>query len=80
MSSLELSEWLAYSRIEPIGREQRADLRAGIIASTVANSQRVKGTAYKAQDFMPFPPSLPKVSPVEAVQEFKRMIKGLNRG
>ena len=40
--------------IEPIG-EQRADFRAGIIASTFANLQ-LKATAdpYSIQDFMPF--------------------------
>jgi hypothetical protein len=36
IDSAELTEWLAYDRIEPFG-EQRADLRTGLICSTVAN-------------------------------------------
>ena len=53
MSSKELVEWQAYYSIEPFG-EERADLRAGIIASTIANVNRPKGKkAYDAEDFMP---------------------------
>ena len=48
-----MRQWLAYDQLEPIG-ETRADLRAGIIASTIANVQRSKGAAaYKPGDFMP---------------------------
>lgn len=53
ISSHTLSEWMAYARLEPWG-EDRADLRAGIIASTMANSMRgKKGKPFKPQDFMP---------------------------
>ena len=53
ISSRELTEWQAYYGLEPFG-EDRADLRAGIVASTVANVYRKSGTQpYKAQDFMP---------------------------
>ena len=53
ISSRELTEWQAYYGVEPFG-EDRADLRAGIVASTVANVFRKSGTQpYKAQDFMP---------------------------
>ena len=53
VSSHELTEWQAYYGLEPFG-EDRADLRAGIVASTVANVFRKSGTSpYKAQDFMP---------------------------
>ena len=52
-SSRELTEWRAYYALEPFG-EDRADLRAGVIASTMANVFRKSGTPpYKAQDFMP---------------------------
>ncbi len=52
-SSRELTEWMAYFQLDPFG-EERADLRAGIVASTVANSQRGrKGVAFKPKDFMP---------------------------
>ena len=53
ISSRELTEWRAYCLREPFG-EERADLRAGIVASTTANVFRKSGTQpYKAQDLMP---------------------------
>lgn len=53
ISSRELTEWRAYCALEPFG-EERADLRAGIVASTMANVFRRSGTKpYKAQEFMP---------------------------
>ncbi|MHB9836848.1 phage tail assembly protein T [Paraburkholderia terrae] len=45
LDSAELSEWMAFNQIEPFG-EARADLRAGIIASTVAGGAPI--------DYMPF--------------------------
>jgi hypothetical protein len=46
-------EWQLYSAVHPFG-EERADLRAGIIASVIANANRGKRTqAYKPADFMP---------------------------
>lgn len=55
ISSRELAEWQAYDQIDPIG-EARADLRAGIVASTVANVNRdpkKRTRPYKPADFMP---------------------------
>jgi len=55
MSSHELTEWKVYEVVEPFG-EARADLRAGIIAATVANfsGNRAKGSkALSPLDFMP---------------------------
>jgi hypothetical protein len=53
MTSSQLSEWMAYSKVEPFG-EDRDDLRMGIVASTVANANRGKGKKpFKPQDFMP---------------------------
>ena len=53
ISSRQFSEWIAYQNIEPFG-EWRADLRSGIIASTIANANRgKKQTAVKPSDFMP---------------------------
>lgn len=53
ISSAQFAEWLAYSRLEPWG-EDRDDLRMGIMASVIANSNRGKGKKpYKPQDFMP---------------------------
>ena len=54
VSSYDLAEMIAYNRIQPIG-ELRADLRAGIVASTLANIHRGKNReAYTPQDFMPY--------------------------
>lgn len=53
IDSREFVEWQAYFGLDPFG-EDRADLRAGIIAMTIANSQRAKGTRpFTAQEFMP---------------------------
>ena len=55
VSSRELSEWMAYAKIEPFG-EMRADLRAGIIASTVANTARdpkKRRRPFQPREFMP---------------------------
>ncbi len=53
MTSPQFAEWLAYSRLEPWG-EERADLRMGIVAQTIANTNRGKNQKpYKPQDFMP---------------------------
>lgn len=44
---------MAYYKIEPFG-EERADLRAGIIASVIANANRdSKRKAFEPKDFMP---------------------------
>lgn len=48
-------EWLAFNKIDPIS-DRRADLRAGIIASTVAEVNRDRkrrSRPYEAKDFMP---------------------------
>lgn len=53
MSSAELTEWIAFSNIEPFGVE--VDLIGhAITSSTVANVNRQKGKkAYTPEDFMP---------------------------
>lgn len=49
----EFAEWMAYWSLEPWG-EGRADLRAGIVASTMANLWRGQDSpAYAPGDFMP---------------------------
>jgi len=55
MSSRLLSEWMAYSAVEPWG-EERADLRMGILASVIANTQRdpkKRREPWRPEDFMP---------------------------
>ena len=53
MSSAELTEWMAFSNIEPFGGD--ADyLGHAITASTVANVNRgKKGKKYEVADFIP---------------------------
>lgn len=54
LTSRELAEYMAYDRLEPIG-EARADLRAGILASTFVNhSISPPRRPTKPVDFMPF--------------------------
>lgn len=56
MRPSELGEWAALWSVSPWG-ESRADLRAGIVASTVANVHRDlkrRPTPFKPLDFMPF--------------------------
>ena len=51
--SRELAEWRAYERIEPFG-EKRADYRAGMVASVMANAWKGKDQkAFTPEDFMP---------------------------
>lgn len=53
IDSRELSEWMAYAALEPFG-ETRGDLRAGIVASVIANVHRGKGQkAFQPTDFLP---------------------------
>ena len=55
MSSRELTEWMAFFSLEPWGTEVE-DWRAGLIASTIANSYRDpkrRRKPYEPSDFMP---------------------------
>lgn len=53
IDSAEFTEWMAFQRLEPYGPE-RADMRAGIVASTIANVHAGgKRKAYTPADFMP---------------------------
>lgn len=53
ISSRELTEWMAYERITgPLDPRLRADISAGIVAATVANSSGSK-KKLKPADFVP---------------------------
>lgn len=55
MTPQHLGEWLAYYRLDPWG-DGRADLRAGIVASVIANANRDskrKAEPFQPRDFMP---------------------------
>ncbi|WP_157131226.1 phage tail assembly protein T [Burkholderia pseudomallei] len=51
LDSTELTEWLAFDHMEPIG-EHRADLRAGIVAATIGGGRPL--------DYMPFQQAKPE--------------------
>ena len=52
-TSAELAMWAAYYQIDPWD-DMRADLRSGVVASTIANVNRRKGAkAFTPKDFMP---------------------------
>lgn len=79
ISSRQFAEWMAYSRLEPWG-EDRDDLRMGIVASVIANSNRGKGKKpYKPQDFMPnFEPE-DEAAAIERIRENLRKSLGGKR-
>lgn len=53
MTAEQFGWWLAYAGLDPIG-EERGDLRAGIVASVIANVNRSKGSkGFTPKDFMP---------------------------
>lgn len=54
MSAAELTEWMAFYKLEPFG-DERADLRAGVVAATIVNVHRTSKNDPIAQpmDFMP---------------------------
>lgn len=75
ISSRELSEWMAYYGQEPFG-DVRADLQAGIIASTIANVNRDPKKQHKGfepDDFMArfWDDERAKKSPSEIYNSFK---------
>lgn len=70
ISAEEFAEWVAYFSAEPWG-EERADLRSGIIAATVANCHAQGRKQFKAEDFMP---SFGKPKRRQSVEEMKSRI------
>jgi hypothetical protein len=79
MSSAELSTWMAFEAIDGAIGSQRADLRAGIVAATIANCHRSsKSAAFKPHDFMPYFEA-PKPTPDEALAQLRMMTGGGKR-
>ena len=85
LSSPEVTELFAFHAMEPFG-EERADLRAGIVASTVANfagKQLADGVQRKPADYMPYVEQ-PAPEPDDTQQTLSEKIlgffKGLKRG
>jgi hypothetical protein len=83
MSSREFAEWLAYFELEPFG-EERADLRSGIVASTIANVNRDpkrRRRAFRPEDFMPrFGPRERKRSSWQEQLSLVEMLNAAHRG
>ena len=52
ISSEELTEWAAYYQIDPFG-SHRADIQAGVVASTMANIHAKRGHSFTPADFIP---------------------------
>lgn len=76
-----LGEWMALYEIDPWG-EQRADLRSGIVASTLANIHRDpkrRASAYKPEDFMPYV-ERKEASPIALIDRIKSVFGGLRGG
>ena len=73
MSSRELQEWIEYQGIVGcLDSRQRADLGAGIVASTVANAHRSgRSQSFSPQDFMPYVEKK-KQTPHQAIEKLKR--------
>lgn len=68
ISSKELTEWMVFYNIEPFGEGQAA-LRAGIIASLIANVNR--DTKKKITPFTPFD-FIPKIHSKETMQKLEQ--------
>ena len=75
MSALQFEEWADFYSQEPWG-EWRSDLRAGIVASTIANVHLKQGAdPLTPQDFMPF-----MEKPPISEQEIERKIETFMAG
>lgn len=75
MSARELMEWVAFDAVEPIG-EQRGDIRAAIVAATVANCHRDhRKPPFALHEFMPFAEK-PKPSPAEVLMQLRAQMSG----
>jgi len=80
VDSAELAEWNAYDSIDPIGNT-RADLAAGVIASTIANVNRSeKHEAFSPTDFMLFYDK-PEREPqsMESMQEVAKALVAMSK-
>lgn len=70
--SHELAEWMAYYKLEPWG-EERADIRAAIVARTVASQWAKEPPELEA--FMPFR----EQDEPQTFDEMKRVLRGAKR-
>jgi hypothetical protein len=73
LSSRELSEWMAFSTIEPFG-ETQADYRAGLIASATANASGNYKKALTPSDFIYIYKQPKQMSMIDRRQEQERQM------
>jgi hypothetical protein len=72
LSAREFAEWRAYYALELLG-DERSDLQAGIIASTVANARGGRRRPLVPRDFMPYAKRQPQAT--EASKDLSRRIR-----
>ena len=80
MRPSELTEWLAFYADSPFG-EERADLRAAIVASTIANVNRDskrRPQPFKPVDFMPYQHVEPE-TPERLSERIRASFRGFKR-
>jgi len=71
IDSHELTEWMAFSNLEPFG-SKREDWRAGMIAAQVVNVQLRKGQRLRKPD--DFFPEVKPPAPEQTAEEQKRLL------
>lgn len=71
--------WIAYHRLEPFG-QVRDDLRAGVVASVVANTHRSRGTkTFQPGDFvLKFGKRRVRRDPLQMEREMKAFVAAHN--
>lgn len=75
ISSRELSEWIAFDQLEPIG-EPRDDYRAGLICSVLATVHSGRsGRQYRPIDFMSFAEKPQAPTPEQAFGQLLALAK-----
>ncbi len=78
MSARQFEEWAAFYSQEPWG-DFRADLRAGIVASTLANIHRKpRAPAFTPLDFMPYA-ERPPIAEAEIERKIETFLAGYTR-
>lgn len=74
ISSRELSQWIEFYQLEPLGNEA-SYYGSAVVASTVANVHRAKGSkAYKVEEFLPRFGKRKESQSVDEMLQFARMM------
>lgn len=79
IDSAELTEWLAFYRIDPFG-DQRGDVQSATVARMVylANCDK-KAPTLSLKEFMPFLPPEPEQSPEDQMAMFKALTRNAGK-